>query len=54
MCCCRRLGVPPLVCAAQHIAGVEGAASTAVFGYRNVHFGDEYVGKYVDKVYSIG
>ena len=35
------LGVPPLVCAAQHIAGVEGAASTAVFGYRNVHFGDE-------------
>lgn len=47
------LGVPPLVCAAQHIAGVEGAASTAVFGYRNVHFGDEYVGKYVDKVYSI-
>ena len=47
------LGVPPLVCAAQHIAGVEGAASTAVFGYRNVHFGDEYVDKYADKVYSI-
>ena len=39
--------------AAQHIAGVEGAVSTAVFGYRNVHFGDEYVGKYADKVYSI-
>ena len=47
------LGVPPLVHAAQHIAGVEGAVSTAVFGYRNVHFGDEYVGKYADKVYSI-
>lgn len=47
------LGVPPLVHAAQHIAGVEGAVSTAVFGYRNVHFGDEYVSKYADKVYSI-
>ena len=47
------LGVPPLVHAAQYIAGVEGAVSTAVFGYRNVHFGDEYVGKYADKVYSI-
>ena len=47
------LGVPPLVHAAQHIAGVEGAVSTAVFGYRNVHFGDEYAGKYADKVYSI-
>ena len=47
------LGVPPLVHAAQHIAGVEGAVSTAVFGYRNVRFGDEYAGKYADKVYSI-
>ena len=24
-----------------------------MFGYRNVHFGDEYVGKYANKVYSI-
>ena len=47
------LGVPPLVRAAQHIAGLEHATSTAVFGYRNVRFGDEYVGRYADKVYSI-
>ncbi len=40
-------------CMRQHIAGVEGAVSTAVFGYRNVRFGDEYAGKYADKVYSI-
>ena len=31
----------------------KGAVSTAVFGYRNVRFGDEYAGKYADKVYSI-
>ena len=47
------LGVPPLVRAAQAIAGMQGATSTAVFGYRNVHFGDEYVGRYADSVYSI-
>jgi dihydroorotate dehydrogenase electron transfer subunit len=47
------LGVPPLVRAAQAIAGTPGATSTAVFGYRNVHFGDEYVGRYADSVYSI-
>lgn len=47
------LGVPPLVRAAQHIAGLEHSTSTAVFGYRNVHFGDEYVGRYADKVVSI-
>lgn len=47
------LGVPPLVRAAQYIAGLEHASSTAVFGYRNVRFGDEYVGRYADKVYSI-
>ena len=32
---------------------MQGATSTAVFGYRNVHFGDEYVGRYADSVYSI-
>lgn len=47
------LGVPPLVRAAQAIAGTPGATSTAVFGYRNVHFGDEYVDRYADSVYSI-
>lgn len=47
------LGVPPLVCAAQAVADSQESTSTAVFGYRNVRFGDEYVGKYADKVYSI-
>lgn len=47
------LGVPPLVRAAQAIAESEGSTSTAVFGYRNVRFGDEYVGRYADKTYSI-
>lgn len=47
------LGVPPLVYAAQHIAGLEGSRTTAVFGYRNVHFGDEYVARYADVVHSI-
>ena len=47
------LGVPPLVRAAQAIAESEESTSTAVFGYRNVRFGDEYVGRYADKTYSI-
>ena len=47
------LGVPPLVRAAQAIAESEGSTSTAVFGYRNVRFGDGYVGRYADKTYSI-
>ena len=48
------LGVPPLVRAAQCIADAgNNAKSTAVFGYRNMHFGDDYVGRYADKVYSI-
>ncbi len=47
------LGVPPLVRAAQAIADSQESASTAVFGYRNVRFGDEYVGRYADRTYSI-
>ena len=41
------------VIAAQAIAESEGSTSTAVFGYRNVRFGDGYVGRYADKTYSI-
>ena len=37
----------------QHIARRRRQVSSAVFGYRNVRFGDEYAGKYADKVYSI-
>ncbi len=32
---------------------IGGSTSTAVFGYRNVRFGDGYVGRYADKTYSI-
>ena len=47
------LGVPPLVRAAQAIAGMQGATSTAVFGYRNDHFAEEYVSRYADWSWSI-
>ncbi|WP_404801614.1 dihydroorotate dehydrogenase electron transfer subunit [Bifidobacterium saimiriisciurei] len=47
------LGVPPLIHAAQHIAGDENSESTAVFGYRKNHFADEYVDRYADRTYSI-
>ncbi|WP_439098325.1 dihydroorotate dehydrogenase electron transfer subunit [Bifidobacterium catulorum] len=47
------LGVPPLIHAAQHIAGDGNSESTAVFGYRRNHFADEYVDRYADRTYSI-
>ena len=37
------LGVPPLIYAAQRLQASEKSHSTAVFGYRNVHFADEIV-----------
>ncbi|MBT1176444.1 dihydroorotate dehydrogenase electron transfer subunit [Bifidobacterium callimiconis] len=47
------LGVPPVIAAAQHIAGLEGSRSTAVFGYRKNHFADDIVARYADTVHSI-
>ena len=47
------LGVPPLVYAAQRLAADESSKTTAVFGYRNEHFGDRFVEPYADRVVSI-
>jgi dihydroorotate dehydrogenase electron transfer subunit len=47
------LGVPPLVRAAQEIRQLEGALSTAVFGYRAEHFADNIVGEFSDSTLSI-
>lgn len=42
------LGVPPLIYAAQRLAERSDCAVTAVFGYRDAHFADEFVSRYVD------
>lgn len=47
------LGIPPLIEAAQAVSQGDASKTTAVFGYRNVHFGDEFVAQYADAVYSI-
>lgn len=47
------LGVPPLIRAAQAIRGMEGAQSTALLGYRNLHFADRIVERLVDDLRSI-
>lgn len=47
------LGVPPLIRAAQEIPTLDGARSTALFGYRNEHFADSIVGEYADEILSI-
>lgn len=47
------LGVPPLIYAAQHIqAGLE-SRSTALFGYRDQRFADQYVEGFADRTMSI-
>ena len=48
------LGVPPLIYAAQRLQASEKSHSTAVFGYRNVHFADEIVSSYAHRTLSIG
>ena len=47
------LGVPPLIYAAQRLAEHDASFSTAVFGYRNDHFAEEYVSRYADWSWSI-
>lgn len=47
------LGVPPLILTAQKLAAAAGSRATAVFGYRNDHFGEEFVSRYTDRSYSI-
>ena len=39
------LGVPPLIYAAQKLAEHDASFATAVFGYRNDHFAEEYVSR---------
>lgn len=47
------LGVPPLIRAAQALGEREDSHVTAVLGYRDVHFADEIMGKYVQDLQSI-
>lgn len=47
------LGVPPLIFAAQRLAGEAGARTTAVFGYRDERFADAIVSRYADRTVSI-
>ena len=47
------LGVPPLIYAAQRLQASGKSHSTAVFGYRNVHFADEIVSSYAHRTLSI-
>ncbi|MBT1175301.1 dihydroorotate dehydrogenase electron transfer subunit [Bifidobacterium sp. LC6] len=47
------LGVPPLVYAAQKIADMAGSVATSVIGYRDAHFGEEFVSRYTDRSFSI-
>ncbi|NMM99693.1 2-polyprenylphenol hydroxylase [Bifidobacterium sp. DSM 109958] len=47
------LGVPPLIHTAQRLADRDDVTCTAVFGYRNEHFADRYVGRYADTTLSI-
>ena len=47
------LGVPPLIYAAQRLQASGKSHSTAVFGYRNVHFADEIVSPYAHRTLSI-
>lgn len=47
------LGVPPLIYAAQKLAEHDASFATAVFGYRNDHFAEEYVSRYADWSWSI-
>ena len=45
--------MPPLIYAAQRLQASEKSHSTAVFGYRNVHFADEIVSSYAHRTLSI-
>ena len=47
------LGVPPLIYAAQKLTEVDNSFATAVFGYRNEHFAEDYVSRYADWSWSI-
>ncbi|MBM6699352.1 dihydroorotate dehydrogenase electron transfer subunit [Bifidobacterium pullorum subsp. saeculare] len=47
------LGVPPLVAAAQRLAGGDASRATAVFGYRDERFADAIVARYADAIVSI-
>ncbi|RSX56005.1 2-polyprenylphenol hydroxylase [Bifidobacterium dolichotidis] len=47
------LGVPPLIKAAQDLSRRADVQCTAVFGYRDDHFADEYVKRYADFAFSI-
>lgn len=47
------LGVPPLIAAAQRLAGDTASTTTAVFGYRDRHFADDIVGAYAARTVSI-
>ena len=40
--------MPPLIYAAQKLAERDASFATAVFGYRNDHFAEEYVSRYAD------
>lgn len=47
------LGVPPLIRTAQVLQEMGGSRSTALFGYRSVHFADRFVNPLVDDLRSI-
>ncbi|WP_418968579.1 dihydroorotate dehydrogenase electron transfer subunit [Alloscardovia omnicolens] len=47
------LGVPPVLHAAQKLAQRDDATCTAMYGYRDVHFADDYAAQYCDEVRSI-
>ena len=47
------LGVPPLLRAAQQLAGRADASATALIGYRDARFADRLMGRFADRVMSI-
>ena len=47
------LGVPPVLHAAEKLAGRSDATCTAMYGYRDVHFADDFAARYCDDVRSI-
>lgn len=47
------LGVPPLIYTAQKLLSDTQSHVTAVFGYRNDHFADQYVSRYANETISI-
>ncbi|WP_026181960.1 dihydroorotate dehydrogenase electron transfer subunit [Alloscardovia criceti] len=47
------LGVPPVMHAAQKLQSREDAQCTAIFGYRNEHFADDYISQFTENYRSI-